>query len=71
MAQRSYDTEKFYFEEALTSAYAWATKAQQATRVGTYGKGNAPPRGCIGLLLILNSIHNTATCRSSMGKVSL
>ena len=30
---------------------------------GTYCKGNAPLKGCIVLLLILNSMHNTATDR--------
>ena len=39
----------------------WATKAPQVTRACTYGKGNALLKGCIGLPLILNSIHNTAT----------
>ena len=28
-------------------------------RAGIYGKGNAPLKGCIGLLLILNSTDNT------------
>ena len=41
----------------------WATKAPQVTRAGTYSKGNAPLKGCIGLLLILNSMHNSATDR--------
>ena len=41
----------------------WATKAPRVTRAGTCGKGNAPVNGCIGLLLILNSIHNSATDR--------
>ena len=38
---------------------------QSTTRIrtGTYGKGNAPLKGWIGLLLILNSMHNTATDR--------
>ena len=29
----------------------------------TYGKGNAPLKGCIVLLLILNNMHKTATDR--------
>ena len=33
------------------------------TRAGTYGKGNAQLKGCIGLLLIADSMHNTATNR--------
>ena len=33
------------------------------TRAGTYGKGNEPLKGCIGLLLILNSMNNSATDR--------
>ena len=33
----------------------------------SYGKGNAPLTGCIGLLLILNSIHNSATDRYGLG----
>ena len=41
----------------------WATKAPRVTRAVTYGKGNAPLIGCIGLLLILNSMHNSATDR--------
>ena len=41
----------------------WATKAPRVTRAGTYGKGNVPLKGCIGLLLILNSKHNSATDR--------
>ena len=41
----------------------WATKAPRVTRVGTYGEGNSPLKGYIGLLLILNSIHNSATDR--------
>ena len=30
-------------------------------RAGTYGEGNAQLRGSVWLLLILNSMHNTAT----------
>ena len=41
--------------------YLWATKAPQVTRISTHNKGNAPLRGWILLLLILNSIHNMAT----------
>ena len=41
----------------------WASKAPPVTRVGTYGKGNAPLKGFIGLLLILKSMHNSATDR--------
>ena len=41
----------------------WATKAPRVTRAGKYGKGNAPLKKCIGLLLILNNMHNTATDR--------
>ena len=36
---------------------------KRVTRAGTYGKGNAPLKGCIWLLLILNSMHNSATDR--------
>ena len=35
----------------------WATKAPWVTCAGTYGKGNAPLKGCIGLILILNSVE--------------
>ena len=35
----------------------------RVTRAGTHGKGNAPHKGCIRLLLILNSMHNSATDR--------
>ena len=41
----------------------WATKAPRVTRAGTYGKGNGPLKRCIVLLLILNSMHNSATDR--------
>ena len=44
-----------------------ATKAPRVTCAGTYGKGNAPFRGCIGLLLILNSMHNSARDRQWAG----
>ena len=37
--------------------------APRVKRAGTYGKGNAPLKGCIGLLLILNSMHKSATDR--------
>ena len=40
-----------------------AITAPRVTRTGTYGTGRAPQRGCIGLHLILYSIHNTATER--------
>ena len=40
-----------------------ATKAPRVTRAGIYCKGNAPVKGCIGLLLILNSMHNTSSDR--------
>ena len=43
--------------------YEQATKATRVTRAGTCGKGNAPLKGCIGLLLILYSMPNTATDR--------
>ena len=39
----------------------WRTT--RVRRAGTYGNYNAPLRGCIGLLLILNSMHNTPTDR--------
>ena len=41
----------------------WATKAQRIKRTGIYGKDSAPLEGCIGLLLILNSMQNSATDR--------
>ena len=41
----------------------WATKAPRVTCTGIHGKGNAPLKGWIGLLLILNSMHNSATDR--------
>ena len=41
----------------------WATKTPRVTRSGTYGKGKAPLKGCIGLLLILNIMHNSAKDR--------
>ena len=37
-----------------------AITVPRVTRTGTYGTGRAPQRGCIGLHLILYSIHNTA-----------
>ena len=37
-----------------------ATKAKRVPCSGTYSKGNAPLNGCIGLVLILNNIHNSA-----------
>ena len=40
----------------------WATKAPRVTRAGTYYKGNALLRRCIGLLLV-NSMHNSSTDR--------
>ena len=40
-----------------------ATKAPRVTRAGTYSKGNALLKGCFGLLLILNCMHNSATDR--------
>ena len=46
-----------------TKECLWTTKAQRVTRSGTYGKGNAPLRKCIGQLSILNSMNNTATDR--------
>ena len=39
------------------------TKAPRVTLAGTYDKGNAPLKGCIRLLLILNNKLNTATDR--------
>ena len=62
-AQRSCGTERFYCEESQTSAFRQPWKAPRITLDGTYGKDNAPLRGCILLLLILNSLHNTATDR--------
>ena len=38
-------------------------KSTTSNTHGTYGKGNAPLKGCMGLLLILNSMHNSATDR--------
>ena len=35
----------------------------RGTRAGTYGRGTATLKGCIGLLLILNNMHNSATDR--------
>ena len=55
-------TEKSHNEEARTSTYE-QPKHTRVTRAFTYGKGNAPLKGCIWLLLILNSIHNSATYR--------
>ena len=43
--------------------YRCGTRAPLVTRTGTSGPGRAPLRGCIGLHLILHSIHNTATDR--------
>ena len=40
-----------------------STTIDRVTHPGTYGKGNAQLKGCIGLLLILNSMHNSATDR--------
>ena len=57
------DTERSYNEEARRSynECLWATKAPRVIRAGTYGKGNAALKGSIGLLFILNSMHNSAT----------
>ena len=41
----------------------WATRAPRVTRAGTYGKGNTALKGCIGLLLTLNSMYSSATDR--------
>ena len=38
-------------------------KSTTRTRAGTYGKGNAPLKECIGLLLILNNMHKSARDR--------
>ena len=43
--------------------YRCPITAPCVTRTGTYGTGGASQRGCIGLHLILYSIHNTATYR--------
>ena len=43
--------------------YRCAIKVPRVTRSGTQGTGRAPQSGCIGLHLILYSIHNTATDR--------
>ena len=43
--------------------YRCAITPPRVTRTGTYGRGRAPYRGCIGLRLILYSIHNTETDR--------
>ena len=43
--------------------WLWSTKAPQVTHASTYGKGNALLKECIGLPLILNSMHNYATYR--------
>ena len=46
----------------------WVLMSNQAPQVicaGTYGKGNAPLRGWIGLLLILKSMHNAVTDQQS------
>ena len=40
-----------------------SANALRVTPAGAYGKGSAPLKGCIGLLLILNNKHNTATVR--------
>ena len=45
-----------------TSAYE-QPKYHRVTHASTYSKGNAPLKGCIGLLSILNSMHNSATDR--------
>ena len=50
-----------------TRCYSTKTKAPRVTRAGTYGHGNAPLKGCILLLLILNSIHNSAADRRWAG----
>ena len=48
-----------------TNECLWATKAPRVIRAGPYGKDNASLSGRIGLLLILNSMHNTATDRDN------
>ena len=39
----------------------WAINALRVTRAGTYGKHDAPLKGCIGLILILSIMHYPAT----------
>ena len=58
--QKFCSTEKFYSEEVQMSAYEQPKLHERVTRDGTYGQCNAPLRGCVGLLLIFNSMHNTA-----------
>ena len=63
-AQRFFGTEKSYSEKVQMSAYEQPKHhdwSMSNTQCGTYSRGNVPVRGCIGLLLILNSKHNTAT----------
>ena len=55
-------TAKFCEEDAHTP-YLLSTKAQCVTGVGLKRKGSAPQSGCIGLLVILNGIHNNVTDR--------
>ena len=57
---RSCGAEKFCNEEAKTSTDESNQSTTSNSRF-TYSKGNAPLRSCIGLLLILNTIQNTAT----------
>ena len=54
-------------QEGGANECLWATKAPRVTRAGIYGKRNAPLRGCIWLLLISNSMHNSATDRRWQG----
>ena len=46
--------------QSTTRNTHWHIRQRQCT-YGTYGKGNAPLKGCIGLLLILNRMDNSAT----------
>ena len=43
--------------------YQCATRVPRVTHTGTYGPGKAPLRGCIGLHLILYSLHSSVTDR--------
>ena len=45
----------------------WATNAPRVPPAGTYGKGNALLKGCIGLLLILYSRYNSVTIQRWAG----
>ena len=61
--EHSISVKTLYQCENTLSVWEHSISVRTLTRAGTYGKGNEPLKGCIGLLLILNSMNNSATDR--------